>query len=311
MPARSRSWFRFCVLALFALSAVSSWSPAPRAVQFSDWAAPVNLGAIVNSTFQDFAPELSKNGLSLYFASDRPGYGSEDLWVAQRTGTDAPWGAPVNLGPVVNSAALERSPALSRDGHWLFFASTRPARPGEATNVDLWASWRAHTHDDFAWEPPVNVAALNTAATDLGPEFLAENAAGNPELYFVSNRPGGSGALDIWVSELVDGFFQAPWNVTPLNSSVNDLTPALRHDGHEILIASTRAGTLGGQDLWVSTRASVGDPWSTPVNLGPIVNSTSNENFPTFSNDRKSLYFNSDRPGGYGGSDLYLTTRTK
>lgn len=308
MPVRLSSLVRSLCVAVIGLVVVSFWSRSPQAVRFSDWAAPVNLGAIVNSTDNDFAPELSKNGLSLYFASDRPGYGAEDLWVAQRTGPDAAWGAPVNLGTVINSSALERSPGLSRDGHWLFFASSRPGGQGQ---FDLWVSWREHTHDDFAWETPINVAALNTSGADIGPEFLASNAAGNPELYFVSNRPGGAGLIDIWVSELVDGLFQSPRNVAELNSASLDLTPALRHDGHEILIASPRSGALGGQDMWVSTRSSLADPWSVPVNLGPVVNSTSNENFPTFSSDRKTLYFNSDRPGGSGRSDLYLTTRAK
>ena len=58
---------------------------ADAASKFSDWSAPVNLGPIVNSPFNDFAPADSKNGLSLYFSSDRPGgFGSSDIWVSQR-----------------------------------------------------------------------------------------------------------------------------------------------------------------------------------------------------------------------------------
>src|SRR5262245_40293142 len=95
---------------------------AAAAQKFSDWSAPVNLGPIVNSPFGDFAPAVSKNELSLYFSSDRPGsLGPSDIWVSQRESRDDPWGVPVNLGPPVNTSFGERAPNFSRDGHWMFF----------------------------------------------------------------------------------------------------------------------------------------------------------------------------------------------
>ena len=98
-------------------------SSVDTAGRFSDWSVPVNLGEGVNSAFEEFLPELSKNGRSLYFASNRPGpFGGEDLWVSRRAGASLPWGPAENLGAAVNSESNERSPALSRDGHLLFFA---------------------------------------------------------------------------------------------------------------------------------------------------------------------------------------------
>src|SRR5919112_148592 len=63
------------------------------------WSRPVNLGTVVNSPFIDFTPEISPDGLSLYFGSDRPGGQSPapDIWVSRRASLDASWGAPVNL----------------------------------------------------------------------------------------------------------------------------------------------------------------------------------------------------------------------
>jgi len=76
---------------------------------FSDWSEPVNLGPVVNSASNDFDPGISKDGLSLYFTSDRPGgvNGANlipvtEVWVAQREELDAPWGPPRNLGPQIN-----------------------------------------------------------------------------------------------------------------------------------------------------------------------------------------------------------------
>ena len=283
------------------------------APKFGEWSPPINLGSVVNTEFGEFAAHLSKDGLSLYFASTRPAsYGSlggEDLYVSQRADSSAPWGAPVNLGAVINTPSNDRSPALSRDGHFLFFASDRPGGSGA---LDIWVAWRANSHDDFAWETPSNLGTrVNSASTDAGPAFFENDDGGAPQLFLASNRPGGSGGLDIYVSALVAGVFEEPAPVTPVNTAQLDLTPALRHDGLELVIASSRPGGAGAQDLWASSRDSVNDGWSTPVNLGASVNTTSSENFPALSADRQSLFFNSDRTGGSGGSDLYVTTRSR
>jgi Tol biopolymer transport system component len=283
------------------------------APKFGAWSAPVNLGAVVNTEFAEFAAHMSKDGLSLYFASTRPAaygsFGGEDLWVSHRASADAPWGIPMNLGQAINTAANERSPALSRDGHYLFFATDRPGGFGA---LDIWVSWRPNSDDDFGWEAPANLgAAINTASTDAGPSFFENDDAGVPQLYIASNRPGGPGALDIYLSELAAGLFQPATLVPGLNTGQTDLTPGIRFDGLEIIIASNRAGGVGAQDLWASTRATVDDPWSSPVNLGPAVNSTAGDNFPSLSADRESLFFNSARDGGFGESDIYVTTREK
>jgi Tol biopolymer transport system component len=278
---------------------------------YSDWSAPVNLGPSVNSPAEDFAPHTSKNGLSLYFASTRPGgLGGEDLWVSKRARTDDPWGTPVNLGSIINTVANERSPSLSRDGRHLYFATTRPGGSG---GFDIWVSWRHDTHDDFGWQPPLNLGAqFNSAGTDAGPAYFENDDAGVPVLFLASNRAGGAGGLDIYVSELTaSGSFGPPALVNELSGAFNDLTPGVRHDGLEVFVASNRQGSIGAQDLWVSARTAVGDLWPTPVNLGLAVNSSFNDNFPSVSSDRESLFFSSDRPGGSGGLDIYVSTRSK
>ena len=126
------------------------------------------------------------------------------------------------------------------------------------------------------------------------------------------NRPGGFGGQDVYASELLlDGSFGPPTHISELSSPVNDARPTIRHDGLEIFLFSNRAGGFGGQDLWVSTRASLGSTWTLPENLGPIVNSAADEFQPQLSSDRKMLLFTSNRPGGFGDFDLYLTVRSK
>lgn len=147
----------------------------------AQWSDPVNLGLTVNSPFVDFTPEISKDELSLYFSSNRPGgLGSNDLWVSRRPRVDAPWEQPVNLGSVVNSPANDGAPHLSRDGHLLYFTTNRPGGLG---GNDVWMSWRDDVHDDLAWNAPVNLGVgVN------GPGFDAGATRWGPEFYFTSDH---------------------------------------------------------------------------------------------------------------------------
>jgi len=87
--------------------------------------------------------------------------------------------------------------------------------------------------------------------------------------------------------------------------------PSIGHDGLKIFFQSNRPGSIGLGDLWVATRESTLDAWSTPVNLGSTINTTLVEQNAYLSSDGGTLLFSSDRPGGSGGLDLYMTTRTK
>jgi hypothetical protein len=81
------------------------------------WSEPENLGAAVNTPYDDMMGAFSKDGLTLYFTSTRPdGLGGEDLWITRREGRKAAFGAPLNLS-MLNSSANDRTPTLSRDGH--------------------------------------------------------------------------------------------------------------------------------------------------------------------------------------------------
>ena len=247
--------------------------------QFSDWSAPVNLGPVVNSPSTDIEVSISKDGLSLYLASNRPGgFGGFDIYVSQRASVDDPWGPPQNLGPSINTAANEQAPYLTIDGHRMYFFSNRSG--GFGSN-DLYVSRRRDERDDFGWRPPENLGSgVNSSFSENLPVHF-EDDAGTTTLYFNSNRPGGMGITEIYASTLqANEIFGPAVLVAELNSTLRDAPFAIRRDGLELFLASDRPGSIGGAgtfDLWVATRASTSDPWSTPVNLGPVVNTAGGE----------------------------------
>lgn len=273
------------------------------------WSTPVNLGPVINSAFNDQQPAISPDGLSLYFTSNRPGIGGFDMYVAQRSSVNDPWGVPINLGPALNTTLDEGNAAFSRDGRLLFFQSKRLPSVG---GIDIFVAQRDNPHDDFGWQPAVNLGPpINSAFDDQGPYYFEDDVRGTRQLYFASGRPGLAGN-DIYVSEqMADDSFGPAMLVTELSSLLNESDPSIRHDGLETFFHSNRAGSIGSAlDLWVATRGSTLDAWSTPVNLGSTINTASAEQNAYLSSDGMTLFFASDRPGGSGLLDLYMSTRT-
>jgi hypothetical protein len=111
--------------------------------------------------------------------------------------------------------------------------------------------------------------------------------------------------------DLPDGTFGPATPVTELSSTAADPGMMVSHTGLEAFFYSGRPGGSGGQDLWTAIRDTVFNPWSEPVNLGSVVNSGTIDQRPYLASDRQTLYFASDRAGGAGALNLYMTVRSK
>lgn len=278
----------------------------------SEWSEPVNLGPTVNTGANEVNPTLSPDGLSLYFASNRTGgLGAQDIWVSRRDCEDCPWQPPVNLGTPINSTAGDGGPGFSNDGLLLFFHSGRPGGPG---GNDIYLSRRTNPNDDFAWGPPVVLGTdVNTAEIENAPDYLQSAEDGPANLYFNRGTIPLSQA-DIYVAAVKrSGETRGPAVlVTELSvPGANDAGPTVRTDGREILFWSNRGGAPGGSAVMVSTRPSVHHAWSEPEFLGPPVNSEFGAIHPNLSGDGRTLLFvSNNRPGGFGGQDIWMSTRT-
>ena len=166
---------------------------------------------------------------------------------------------------------------------------------------------------DFVFGEPTDMGpTINSSSGPSGPGSPSFSTDGL-EMYFDSqSRPGGYGGYDIWVAtrNTVDEDWGTPVNLgPPVNSSDRDGCPCISSDGLTLYFDSIRPGGFGSKDLCVATRRSKSEPWSEPLNLGPVVNSPSPDYFPELSADGLSLYFESTRPGGSAEYTVWVTTR--
>jgi hypothetical protein len=317
MVKGSKSKTSAILLAGTALLVLAAAAAAAAGPHFSAWSAARKIDEIagnhadLNTSSLDGCPIQSPDGLSLYIASNRPGgKGNLDIWVATRTSTRDPWGAPVNLPEPINSAADDFCPTpIHADG--LLFVSRRVVEGVTCGMGDIYFTRRNPAH---GWSEPEQLACApdgpNSALDEQGPSYV------QGRLYF--SRSSAAVPGDLYVSRTSGDMRFGPASpIAELNDAgANDIQPNVRKDGREIVFSSNRAGGAGGQDIWSATRASVDDPWSTPVNLGPNVNTNLGESRPSLSWDAQQLLFGRAGPigtgeGGTGMSDIYVTTRER
>ena len=159
----------------------------------------------------------------------------------------------------------------------------------------------------FVFGTPTEVPNINSPSNELHTSISSDALS----LYFTSNRSGGIGALDIWLTtrETTDDPWGTPHNLGPtVNSSANDGGVSISSNGLSLYFSSTRFRG-GNADLWVTRRDTIHNEWGTPINLGPTVNSSADQCYTSISSDELELYFSSNRSGGAGGYDIWVTKR--
>lgn len=306
---------RLAWVAVVAVFALGLGKGPENAKVFTVWAPAVNLGPNINGAFADSCVAISKNGLSLFFSSNResPGTTNRDLYVSTRHSIDDPWEQPIAL-TMLNSSVWDSCPALSPDEHRLYFTTQRAPSCGQD---DIWVSHRQDRRDDLGWEPPESLGcetdgSLNGPGRDLTPA-LFEDEAGRLVMYFARTEGTNVYASDHYASVLgPDGAFGLPVPIHELNSAYSDLGIVVRRDGLEVFLLSNRPGGSGftaSWDFWTATRASTRDAWSAPTFVGSLGNPALANGRIDLSFDGRELYFTSQRGGGLGSTDLWVARR--
>ncbi|KYK23618.1 hypothetical protein AYK24_07345 [Thermoplasmatales archaeon SG8-52-4] len=270
---------------------------------------PENLGPTINTPKHDWDQSVSLDGLSIGFARSELNWSGYQMWVTDRPTVSDPWSDPVFLGEMNDYGAILKDLFDSKG----FFLGTCTLDgleayvwedfPGGYGGQDIWVIKRDTVEADFG--PPENIGqAVNSSSNDYGYLISPDGLA----LYFPSDRPEGYGRTDLYVTTRAKR--EDPWGIAVnlgahINSPDTDYNPHVTYDGLLLLFVSNRPGGFGAKDIWMTRRASITDPWEQAVNLGPMVNTSVDDDVPFISPDGSILYFSSSRPGGYGGEDLW------
>jgi outer membrane protein OmpA-like peptidoglycan-associated protein len=259
---------------------------------------PVNMGFRINSVYDEYFPSISTDDSTLVFTRKTNGV-DEDFYKAMRDSCGG-WFIARDMGMPPNSPQQEGAQMLSADGHYLFFmrCGNRSVNGWEAGGCDLYFSF---TEND-GWSQPVPFGAtINTPAYEGMPSLSSDNKS----LYFVSDRAGGQGGKDIWMTRFEDGLWQIPENLGPeVNTPFDETAPFIASDNKTLYFTSDGHPGMGGNDIYYSRKLGSGQ-WRRPENLGYPLNTAFDDVSICISPDGKKAYMSSDREGGQGGMDLY------
>ncbi len=208
------------------------------------------------------------------------------------------WGTARNAGAPLNTAGNEGAQSISSDGRYMVF--TACDRNDGRGRCDLYYS----SYDGNRWSPGVNLGPpVNTAYWESQPSISPNGRM----LFFVSNRPGGQGGMDIWCSVLgSDGRWGRPVNPgKAINTEGDEFSPFIYFNGKTLYFSSNGRESFGGHDIYVTTM-NRDSTWTTPENLGPPVNTPADETGLVIESSGKRAYFSSVREKGKGKDIYYL-----
>ncbi|MCQ2286926.1 MAG: OmpA family protein [Bacteroidales bacterium] len=268
---------------------------------------PINLGANINSEWDEYLPTLTADEEEFIFTVRRPRdekticnfcQTEEDFYSSVKENGE--WQPRKALGAPINSSYNEGAQCISPDGHYLFY--TLCNTDIGIGSCDLY--WAKRIGD--RWSRPKNFdPPVNTKYWESQPAIAPDGKT----IYFASNRPGGLGGIDIWKTEMIEeGVFTVPENLgAPINSEGDETAPFIHADGKTLFFVSDGHPGLGGKDIFYAIMDADGK-WQNPVNLGYPINTPNDEINIVINATGTTGYFSSDKDGGFGGQDLYVFT---
>lgn len=238
---------------------------------------PRPLADVVNQFNQQYFPVLTADQKTLIFVKREE---NEEIMVSQLD-SDGNWGNPISISSNINSEFNEGTCTISADGRKLVFTSCM-GRKGYGS-CDLYMSNKVGNE----WSVPENLGGkINSTAWDSQPSLSADGRT----LYFVSNRSGGFGQRDIYVSTVdKNGEWMKPLNLGPdINTSFDDISPFIHPNGQRLYFSTNGRLGFGGFDIYFSEKENTN--WTGPINFGYPINTH---------NDEVSMYISSDGEKGF------------
>jgi Tol biopolymer transport system component len=267
-----------------------------------------NMGASINSEYDDKAPMITADGKTLIFTSRRPGKTSaldkegdggyfEDIYVSHWDTLKKMWTDAELIPGAINTEGHDACTSISPDGKQIFIYKNE--LEGESRGGDMYVS---RLGSSGKWGAPKSMdKPINTT-------FWEGGACVSPDgktLYLISERPGGFGRGDIYVVNRKSRTeWDKPVNIgNVVNTAEDEGGLFLAPDGKTLFFTSKGHNGMGGYDIFKTTNE--GGKWTVPVNLGYPINTVSNDLCFSLSVDAQTGYFTSDRKGGLGERDIY------
>lgn len=262
-----------------------------------------NFGMQINSSFADYAPVINADGSVMYFTSRRPitdkqkknnSVAPESIYAAFYDASEKTWTNPILLpNPINQSNRFNSIIGLSNDGERMLLY-----RDDKYGNGDIYESLLngREWSNPSALPEPINSMYIETSAS-ISPDGRT--------IYFVSNRPGGQGGLDIYycTKNNQDEWGEAKSLGISVNTPENEEGVYIHPDGKTLYFSSKGHGGEGGYDIFYTQLEN--GYWTTPQNLGKAVNSPNDDVYFVMEANGKVGYFSSIREGGEGEKDIY------
>lgn len=259
--------------------------------------APTNLGDAINTKDLEYFPSLTIDGRTMIFT--RRVNNDEDFYESNLV--NGSWSKSQPLGGKINTNLNEGAQNISQDGEWLIFTGCN--YPEGAGSCDLYIAYKTK---NGSWTEAENMGPnINTEFWESSPSLSPDKR----HLYFASNRLGGLGGKDIWMStRQPNGKWGKPVNLgSEINTKADEGCPFIHADNQTLYFNSNGHDGYGLTDLFLTKRQD-DDSWGKPVNLGYPINTIDDEGSLIVTSDGKTAYFASDGLDTRGGLDLYSFT---
>ncbi|MBA4322774.1 MAG: hypothetical protein C0408_08160 [Odoribacter sp.] len=265
-----------------------------------------NMGKDVNCEFDDAVPSLSADGKTLIFTSRRPdtegggidpntGLYYDDIYFTSWDDEKGKWKASDGIAGQLNTVGHDACMSISPDGSMIFVYRNIDKVTGSG---DIYYST---LKADGTWGTPVDIGK------PVNSTYFESSACLSPDgntLYFISERLGGEGNADIWMSTKLSGIWQKPVNLGKNINTIEDELGVFMHpDGKTLFFTSKGHRNMGGYDVFISRY--VNGRWIGPFNMGYPINTTKDETHFILSTEGAKAYVSSRRDNGMGGLDLY------
>ena len=253
----------------------------------------INLGPEINGPYAEINPYVSQNENLMVYSSNRSK--SYNIYVSKKEGIETNWAKSKLAGAYINSVNDEFVAGLSSTGKNLFVHYNQSSN---FEDINMSIRERGLYRE------------LNDPGTKINSLYREEGVCTTEEgdtMYFSSDRPGGYGGLDIYYSlKLPDGSYGTAINLGEnVNTKFDENYPNLSPNGNKLYFASKGHNSIGGYDIFYTTRDPNSNEWARPVNLGyPINNAFDNKSI-TFTNDPRYAYISTIDLNTLGDYDIY------